>query len=78
MIEFILFIFGICIGSFLNVCIYRLPHSKSIVHPPSACPGCDTPIRFPDVISKFILILFFKVPIKGWNDEENEIQGHYE
>jgi len=50
MIEFILFIFGICIGSFLNVCIYRLPHSKSIVHPPSACPGCDTPIRSYDNI----------------------------
>jgi leader peptidase (prepilin peptidase)/N-methyltransferase len=50
MIEFILFIFGICIGSFLNVCIYRLPHSKSIVYPPSACPGCDTPIRAYDNI----------------------------
>jgi leader peptidase (prepilin peptidase)/N-methyltransferase len=50
MIEFILFIFGICIGSFLNVCIYRLPHSKSIVYPPSACPGCDTPIRSYDNI----------------------------
>jgi len=50
MIEFILFIFGACIGSFLNVCIYRLPHSKSIVYPPSACPGCDTPIQFYDNI----------------------------
>jgi len=50
MIELILFIFGSCIGSFLNVCIYRLPNSKSIVYPPSACPGCDTPIRFYDNI----------------------------
>ncbi len=50
MIELILFIFGSCIGSFLNVCIYRLPNSKSIVTPPSACPGCNTPIRFYDNI----------------------------
>ena len=50
MIELILFIFGSCIGSFLNVCIYRLPNSKSIVYPPSACPGCGTPIRFYDNI----------------------------
>ena len=42
------FIFGICIGSFLNVCIYRLPEGKSIVHPPSSCPGCGTTIRFYD------------------------------
>ena len=44
------FIFGICIGSFLNVCIYRLPEGKSIVHPPSSCPGCGTTIRFYDNI----------------------------
>jgi len=50
MIEATLFIFGSCIGSFLNVCIYRLPNSLSIVSPPSACPGCDTPIRFYDNI----------------------------
>ncbi len=50
MIELIIFIFGSCIGSFLNVCIYRLPNSKSIVYPPSACPGCDTPIRSYDNI----------------------------
>ena len=50
MIELILFIFGSCIGSFLNVCIYRLPNSKSIVYPPSACPGCNTLIRFYDNI----------------------------
>ena len=50
MIESILFIFGSCIGSFLNVCIYRLPNAKSIVFPPSACPGCNMPIRFYDNI----------------------------
>ena len=58
MIELILFIFGSCIGSFLNVCIYRVPNSKSIVYPPSACPGCNTPIRFYDNIPiiSFLLI----------------------
>ena len=52
------FIFGICIGSFLNVCIFRLPAGKSIVHPPSSCPACGTAIRFYDnipVLSYFIL-----------------------
>src|SRR5256885_1319499 len=33
-------VFGALIGSFLNVCILRLPIGKSIVRPPSACPGC--------------------------------------
>jgi leader peptidase (prepilin peptidase)/N-methyltransferase len=50
MIAGITFIFGICIGSFLNVCIYRLPHSNSIVFPPSACPECRVPIRLYDNI----------------------------
>lgn len=44
------FIFGLCIGSFLNVCIYRLPVSKSIVHPGSTCPKCGHLIRFYDNI----------------------------
>ena len=46
----IAFIFGVCIGSFLNVCIHRIPNSISIVSPPSACPHCKTQIRFYDNI----------------------------
>lgn len=41
----IAFLFGSAIGSFLNVCIYRMPRSISIVFPASRCPSCDTPIR---------------------------------
>jgi leader peptidase (prepilin peptidase) / N-methyltransferase len=45
MIAFIIFLFGLVIGSFLNVCILRIPNSKSIVLPPSHCPSCGTPIK---------------------------------
>jgi len=51
LIELLIFIFGMCIGSFLNVCIYRLPNSKSILEPMrSVCPGCNTQIAFYDNI----------------------------
>jgi len=53
------FIFGACIGSFLNVCIYRLPAYQSIVKPPSHCPVCNTPIKFYDnipILSYFFLL----------------------
>ncbi len=54
----ILFIFGLPIGSFLNVVIWRLPRGESIVFPPSHCPKCDAPIKFYDnipVLSYIIL-----------------------
>ncbi len=49
---------GLALGSFMNVCIYRLPIKKSIVSPPSSCPECGRKIRFYDnipLLSYFIL-----------------------
>jgi leader peptidase (prepilin peptidase)/N-methyltransferase len=48
--EWVGFIFGMVIGSFLNVCIYRLPVARSIVRPRSQCPQCGHPIRARDNI----------------------------
>lgn len=39
------FVLGICVGSFLNVLIYRLPEEKSVFFPPSACGACGKPLR---------------------------------
>jgi len=44
------FAFGAVVGSFLNVCIYRLPRNESVVFPPSHCPNCDYQIRWYDNI----------------------------
>jgi len=43
-------IFGAIVGSFLNVCILRLPKEESIITPGSHCPHCNTPIKFYDNI----------------------------
>ncbi|OGR33190.1 MAG: peptidase A24 [Desulfuromonadales bacterium GWD2_61_12] len=40
------FVLGSVIGSFLNVCIYRIPAGQSVVFPASRCPGCLAPIRW--------------------------------
>lgn len=44
------FILGAHIGSFLNVCIWRLPRGESVVQPPSHCPKCDTQLKALDLI----------------------------
>jgi leader peptidase (prepilin peptidase)/N-methyltransferase len=49
-VPILLGIFGLMIGSFLNVCISRLPAGQSIVSPPSRCPKCGTPIAWHDNI----------------------------
>ena len=49
------FILGSVVGSFLNVCIYRLPREESIVFPPSRCTSCGSGIRF-----------YHNIPILGY------------
>jgi leader peptidase (prepilin peptidase)/N-methyltransferase len=44
------FIFGSIVGSFLNVCIHRIPEDKSIIFPASSCPNCSNPIALYDNI----------------------------
>ena len=51
------FIFGITIGSFLNVCIYRLPLGESLVQPPSHCPSCNKRLRTADLVPLFSFLL---------------------
>lgn len=38
-------VFGLLVGSFLNVCIARMPEDRSVVHPPSHCPSCGAGIK---------------------------------
>jgi len=49
------FIIGTCMGSFLNVCIWRIPRDESIVSPPSSCPKCG-----------HRLAIYENCPIIGW------------
>ncbi len=50
MVWLVLFILGLCFGSFLNVVIYRLPKGESLLNPPSHCPQCEEPIKWYDNI----------------------------
>src|ERR1051326_8467218 len=51
----VMFWFGSCVGSFLNVCIYRLPLGMSVVSPPSHCPQC-----------KYSIPWWLNVPLVTW------------
>jgi len=58
MLTVVSIIFGAIVGSFLNVCISRLPKGESIIVPGSHCPHCNNPIKFYDnipLISYFLL-----------------------
>ncbi|MDQ5987245.1 MAG: Type 4 prepilin-like proteins leader peptide-processing enzyme [Syntrophus sp. SKADARSKE-3] len=50
MIEIVIFVLGAIVGSFLNVCIHRIPEESSIVFPASHCPKCGKAIRWYDNI----------------------------
>ena len=50
-----IFVFGLAFGSFLNVCVYRLPRDLSVVRPRSACPNCNQWIAF-----------YHNVPVLSW------------
>jgi len=48
-------VLGVCVGSFLNVCIHRLPRGQSLASPPSRCPRCERPLRW-----------YHNIPIVSW------------
>lgn len=55
MLELLIFSFGIAIGSFLNVVIYRIPLEQNIAFPASHCPKCKTPLKW-----------WHNIPIFSW------------
>lgn len=55
MILAFIFAFGACVGSFLNVVVYRLPRGQSLVSPPSRCPRCEHKLAW-----------FDNIPVLGW------------
>ena len=59
MLDLLTVLWGLILGSFLNVCIYRLPRDLSIVHPRSRCPSCKRTIAWFDNIplASYLLLL---------------------
>jgi leader peptidase (prepilin peptidase)/N-methyltransferase len=73
LLNYFAFIFGAVVGSFLNVCIFRLPAKISIIKPLSQCPHCHCPIRFYDNIP-----LISYIVLKGkCRDCGGKISWHY-
>jgi leader peptidase (prepilin peptidase)/N-methyltransferase len=54
-IELLIFIIGSIVGSFLNVCIYRIPKNISLIKPGSHCPNCKKPIP-----------IYYNIPVISW------------
>jgi len=54
----LLFFIGATVGSFLNVCIFRIPECESIVRPPSHCMSCGRRLRFLDLIPVLSALIF--------------------
>ncbi|AFY68358.1 type 4 prepilin peptidase 1 [Thalassoporum mexicanum PCC 7367] len=55
LLQILAIVFGACVGSFLNVVVYRVPAGISLVSPPSHCPKCETQLKPRD-----------NIPIVGW------------
>ena len=55
LLGLVFFVVGSCVGSFVNVCAYRIPRAMSLLRPRSRCPRCGTTIRQRD-----------NIPILGW------------
>ncbi len=55
LVGIFVFALGSCIGSFLNVVVWRVPRGESLVSPPSHCPKCNAPIRW-----------YQNIPILAW------------
>lgn len=59
MLNLFVLIFGASLGSFLNVCIYRLPRSQSLIRPRSMCPSCGAKIAFYDNVPVLSYLLLW-------------------
>lgn len=57
--KVLVFIYGLSIGSFLNVCIYRMSEDKSLIFPPSHCPKCNHILRWYDNIPVISYLILF-------------------
>ncbi|HBM16723.1 MAG TPA: prepilin peptidase [Lentisphaeria bacterium] len=55
--SIVIFLFGLCLGSFFNVCIWRIPRRESVISNPSHCPNCQSQIKWYDNIPVFSYLL---------------------